>query len=141
LKKKDEEIVQPKKLFEGEKSAKKVMKQGRVVASRYNSGGDVRKRSFCENNNKGLGSEIRVKKRWEIPIEEVNVNGFVMLPKISTLRRVDDGSPRDSGAAKRVVELNGKKSYFCDEEEDSVMVDEQEGFVCQVLNFAEDMLV
>jgi hypothetical protein len=38
-----------KKLFEGEKSAKKVMKQGRVVASRYNSGGDARKRSFCEN--------------------------------------------------------------------------------------------
>ncbi|KAK2386000.1 hypothetical protein QL285_059942 [Trifolium repens] len=138
VKKKDEEIVQPKKLFEGEKSSKKVLKQGRVVASRYNSGGDVRKRSFCENNNKGLGSEIRVKKRWEIPIEEVNVNGFVMLRKISTLRRVDDGSPRDSGAAKRVAELNGKKSYFCDEEGDSVMVDEQEGSVCQVLNFAED---
>ncbi|PNX82651.1 hypothetical protein L195_g038682 [Trifolium pratense] len=138
VKKKEEEIVQPKKLFEGEKSAKKVMKQGRVVASRYNSGGDVRKRSFCENN-KGLGTEIRVKKRWEIPIEEVNVSGFVMLPKISRMRCVDDGSPRDSGAAKRVAELNGKRSYFCDdEEEDSVMVEEQEGSICQVLNFAED---
>ncbi|GAU28232.1 hypothetical protein TSUD_118390 [Trifolium subterraneum] len=141
VKKKDEEIVQvvqPKKLFEGEKSAKKVMKQGRVVASRYNSGGDVRKRSFCENN-KSLGSEIRVKKRWEIPIEEVNVSGFVMLPKISKMRCVDDGSPRDSGAAKRVAELKGKRSYFCDEEEeDSVMVEEQEGSICQVLNFAEE---
>lgn len=141
LKKKEEEIVeiQPKKLFEGEKSVKKATKQGRVVASRYNSGGgvDFRKRSFCENNNnKGLGSEIRVKKRWEIPIEEVDVSGFVLLPKISTLRYVDDECARDSGAAKRVAELNGKKSYFCDE--DNVILEEQEGSVCQVLNFADD---
>jgi hypothetical protein len=61
----------------------------------------VRKRSFCENN-KGLGSEIRVKKRWEIPIEKI-------------VSCVDVGSPRDSGAAKRVDELKGKRSYFCDE--------------------------
>ncbi|AES68677.1 hypothetical protein MtrunA17_Chr3g0081721 [Medicago truncatula] len=142
VKKKDEEIaqVQPKKLFEGEKSVKKSLKQGRIVASRYNSGGgggDARKRSFSENN-KGLGSEIRAKKRWEIPIEEVDVSGFVMLPKISTMRFVDE-SPRDSGAVKRVAELNGKRSYFCDEdEEERVMVEEEGGSVCQVLNFAED---
>ncbi|KAK2401279.1 hypothetical protein QL285_050885 [Trifolium repens] len=44
-------------------------------------------------------------------------------------------SPRDSGATKRVAELNGKRFYFC---EDSVMmVEEQEGYVC-VLNFTED---
>jgi len=140
-KKKDEVIaqVQPKKLFEGEKSVKKSLKQGRIVASRYNSGGggDARKRSFSENN-KGLGSEIRAKKRWEIPIEEVDVSGFVMLPKISTMRFVEE-SPRDSGAAKRVAELNGKRSYFCDEDdEDRVMVEEEGGSVCQVLNFAED---
>lgn len=139
-KKKDEVIaqVQPKKLFEGEKSVKKSLKQGRIVASRYNSGGDPRKRSFSENN-KGLGSEIRAKKRWEIPIEEVDVSGFVMLPKISTMRFVDE-SPRDSGAAKRVAELNGKRSYFCDEDDDEerVMVEEEGGSVCQVLNFAED---
>jgi len=142
VKKKDEVIdqVEPKKLFEGEKSVKKSLKQGRIVASRYNSGGgggDARKRSFSENN-KGLGSEIRAKKRWEIPIEEVDVSGFVMLPKISTMRFVDE-SPRDSGAAKRVAELNGKRSYFCDEDdEERVMVEEEGGSVCQVLNFAED---
>lgn len=137
VKKKEEEIVQPRKLFEGEKSVKKVVKQGRVVASRYNSGGvgDAKKRSFSENN-KGFGSEIRVKKRWEIPIEEVDVSGFAMLPKISTLRCIDE-SPRDSGAAKRVAALNGKKSYFCDDEGDSVMGVEEEGNVCQVLKFAE----
>lgn len=143
VKKKDEEIaqVQPKKLFEGEKSVKKSLKQGRIVASRYNSGGgggDARKRSFSENN-KGSGSEIRAKKRWEIPIEEVDVSGFVMLPKISTMRFVDE-SPSDSGAAKRVAELNGKRSYFCDEDDDEerVIVEEEGGSVCQVLNFAED---
>lgn len=137
VKKKEEEIVQPRKLFEGEKSVKKVVKQGRVVASRYNSGsvgGDAKKRSFSENN-KGFGSEVRVKKRWEIPVEEVDVSGFGVLPRISTLRCIDE-SPRDSGAAKRVAAMNGKKSYFCDDE-DSVMVVEEEGNVCQVLDFAE----
>ncbi|KAL5078276.1 hypothetical protein RYX36_017260 [Vicia faba] len=109
MKKKEEEIVQPRKLFEGEKSVKKVVKQGRVVASRYNSGGvgDAKKRTFSENN-KGFGSEVRVKKRWEIPIEEVDVSGFGVLPRISTLRCIDE-SPRDSGAAKRVAAMNGKK--------------------------------
>ncbi|CAK8567432.1 unnamed protein product [Lathyrus sativus] len=137
VKKKEEEIVQPRKLFEGEKSVKKGVKQGRVVASRYNSGGvgDAKKRSFSENN-KGFGSEIRVKKRWEIPIEEVDVSGFAMLPKISTLRCIDE-SPRDSGAAKRVAAMNGKKSYFCDDGGDNVMAVEGEGNVCQVLKFAE----
>ncbi|XP_058721576.1 uncharacterized protein LOC131593248 [Vicia villosa] len=138
VKKKEEEIVQPRKLFEGEKSVKKVVKQGRVVASRYNSGGvggDAKKRSFSENN-KGFGSEVRVKKRWEIPIEEVDVSGFGVLPKISTLRCIDE-SPRDSGAAKRVAAMNGKKSYFCEDGGDSVMVVEEEGNVCQVLDFAE----
>ncbi|XP_042065227.1 uncharacterized protein LOC121808700 [Salvia splendens] len=87
--------VQPKKLFrDGEKSAptKKAMRQGRVVASRYNQGASqasaVRKRSLPENDgdagkrvekkrslsigktraNEGEG---RVKKRWEIPSEIV----------------------------------------------------------------------
>ncbi|KAJ1432595.1 hypothetical protein SESBI_06561 [Sesbania bispinosa] len=144
VKKKEETaalVVQPRNLFkEGEteksltmSSSKKVLKPGRVVASRYNqcsgnSGAvDVRKRSFPENN-KG-GSEVRMKKRWEIPAEEVS--GVVMLPKIRTLRCVNE-SPRDSGAAKRVAELTGKRSYFCNEEEGV------EGSVCQVLSFAEE---
>lgn len=140
VKKKEEDLVQPKKLFkesEVEKSSnKKVLKQGRVVASRYGGGnsGAVRKRSLPENRGGGGGSEVRVKKRWEIPAEnvDVDVSGVVLLPKIRTLRCVNgvDESPRDSGAAKRVAELNGKRSYFCP--------DQVEGSVCQVLSFAEE---
>jgi hypothetical protein len=83
----------------------------------------VRNISFCENN-KGLGSKIRVMKRWEIPIEKI-------------VLCVDVGSPRDSGAAKRVAELNGKRSYLCDEleKEDSVMVEDQEGFCLSGVEF------
>ncbi|KAK7271500.1 hypothetical protein RJT34_27458 [Clitoria ternatea] len=138
-KKKEEALViEPKKLLfsEREKSVnvsyKKGLKQGRVVASRYNSSqcGDVKKRSLPEN---GGGSEVRVKKRWEIPNksseeeQEQGVSGVVFLPKIKTLKCVNE-SPRDSGAAKRVAELVGKKSYFCPDERD----------VSQVLDFAEE---
>ncbi|XP_057459096.1 uncharacterized protein LOC130749741 [Lotus japonicus] len=136
-------VVQPRNLFnEGEKSvpvssSKKGMKPGRVVASRYSQGignsgaggGDVRKRSLPENNR--VGSEVRVKKRWEIPAEGGSVNGkAVLLPKIRTLRCVNE-SPRDSGAAKRVAELTGKRAFFGNEEE------EEEG-VCQALSFVEE---
>lgn len=128
--------VQPRKLFEREKvksvlnesnnKKKGFLKQGRVVASRYNSacGSDVRKRSLPEG-----GSEIRVKKRWEIPknMEEAAAATAVVLPKIKTVKCVNE-SPRDSGAAKRVAELVGKRSYFTTEEKD----------VCQTLNFAEE---
>ncbi|XWS68578.1 hypothetical protein CRYUN_Cryun04dG0102300 [Craigia yunnanensis] len=167
--------IQPKKLFnDGEKSvtAKKPLKPGRVVASRYNqisnqSNGnftvnDARKRSLPENDKqesnrhdkrrvsderivdscKNQKSESRVKKRWEIPSEVIVFKGAVeeespqsvnnikdMLPNIRTVRFLGE-SPRDSGPAKRVAELMGRKSYFCMEEE-------AEGSICQALSFAE----
>ncbi|GLU06530.1 hypothetical protein SLE2022_235560 [Rubroshorea leprosula] len=77
--------IQPKKLF-GEKSApaKRPLKLGRIVASRYSqnlTSKDARKRSFPENDKEESNrcranavdschtekSESRVKKRWEIP--------------------------------------------------------------------------
>ncbi|XP_007043480.2 PREDICTED: uncharacterized protein LOC18608627 [Theobroma cacao] len=167
--------VQPKRLFkDGEKSvtAKKPLKPGRVVASRYNqianqsngnfSVNDARKRSLPENGKeesnrhekkrvsherlvdscKNQKSESRVKKKWEIPSEVVvfkceteeespepdnKMND--VLPKIRTVRFLGK-SPRDSGPAKRVAELMGRKSYFCMEEE-------AEDSVCQALSFAE----
>ncbi|KAL7000290.1 hypothetical protein U1Q18_001438 [Sarracenia purpurea var. burkii] len=167
--------IQPKKLFrDGERSvpaaAKKSLKPGRVVASRYNS--EMRKRSLPENDegdskrcdkkrasgssvgisngsvpeiNQYKGTESRVKKRWEIPGEVIFHRSSVndespavsaaripdMLPKIRTVRCTTE-SPRDSGPAKRVVELMGRKSYFCEDEE----VEPQ---VKQALSFAEDV--
>ncbi|CAJ1958799.1 unnamed protein product [Sphenostylis stenocarpa] len=135
VKKKEESSVvqvQARKMFEREKvkslceSNKKAVKPGRMVASRYNGGGDVRKRSLPDG-----GSEVRVKKRWEIPKneeeEEAVVAAVVVLPKIKTVKRVNE-SPRDSGAAKRVAQLVGKRSYFSTDEND----------VCQILDFAEE---
>ncbi|XP_010448014.1 PREDICTED: uncharacterized protein LOC104730531 [Camelina sativa] len=123
-------------------SLRKPLKPGRVVASRYSlvskGGGekDVRKRSLPENEEKenhnrlekrrasdenSNKSEGRVKKRWEIPSEVDLYSSGVndddetpiceKLPKIRTLRRLG-GSPRDSGAAKRVAELQSKDRNF-----------------------------
>ncbi|CAI9772534.1 unnamed protein product [Fraxinus pennsylvanica] len=95
-------------------------------------------------DNKNLGTESRAKKRWEIP-NEVVVHGSLvegeqspqsativldLLPRIRISRCTKD-SPRDSGPAKRVVELIGKKSYFSNDEE-------VEPSVCQALRFAEE---
>ncbi|EXB62306.1 hypothetical protein L484_022194 [Morus notabilis] len=172
--KKEEAIlsaIQPKKLFkEGEKSvtAKKPMRPGRVVASRYNSGmSDGRKRSLPEDDKDGgggkrcekkraslvgkqrgdvsgrsQGAESRVKKKWEIPSEVVVFRSLEdeeaeksplpvaeigdVLPRIRTFRCVNE-SPRNSGPAKRVAELVGRRSYFCSNEE-----------VCQALSFGEE---
>ncbi|XP_021900906.1 uncharacterized protein LOC110816867 [Carica papaya] len=169
--------IQPKKLFkDGEKSVKKPLKPGRIVASRYsqingNNGNssvkDARKRSLPENDKeestrgdkrrasnenslvsfsscRNQKSESRVKKRWEIPAEGVvfklqeaeemtpsiaNFHG--MLPKIRTLRLFGE-SPRDSGPAKRVAELAGRKSYFCNNDDE----DESDKSVFQALSFA-----
>ncbi|KAK3017942.1 hypothetical protein RJ639_005221 [Escallonia herrerae] len=170
----------PKKLFkEAEKtgvSAKKVVKPGRVVASRYNQSGFqstpgnsvMRKRSLPENDKDegkrcdkkrassvgksrvslsgvrgNQGNESRVKKRWDIPSEvvvcsklEVNESpksvGIMhdVLPQIRTTRCTNE-TPRSSGAAKRVAELVGRRSYFCSNEE-------MEPSVCQALDFAEE---
>ncbi|KAL2547837.1 uncharacterized protein Fot_09367 [Forsythia ovata] len=164
--------VQPKKLFrDGEKSVPaKPSRAGRVVASRYNQStnpaSEMRKRSLPENgmaenrgdkkrslsvgksgvaftDNKNLGTEKRVKKRWELPSEVVVHGSLVegqkspesttvldLLPKIR-ISRCTNESPRDSGPAKRVVELIGRKAYFCNDEE-------VEPSVCQALSFAEE---
>ncbi|KAK6120617.1 hypothetical protein DH2020_045650 [Rehmannia glutinosa] len=140
---------------------KKPLRPGRVVASRYNQNSTttqasaMRKRSLPENDsdfsqkidnkrplsigksrvnvteNKNLGTESRVKKRWEIP-SEIVVHGSVeaekspfesivvvvpdLLPRIKIARCTKE-SPRDSGPAKKVVELIGRKSFFGNDEE------------------------
>lgn len=164
------ESIQPKKLFrDGEKSvaAKKSVRPGRVVASRYNSNQStvqsaVKKRSLPENDKdeskrcekkrasivaKTPGNgENRVKKRWEIPNEIVvfrNVEGegspssvsvvHDLIPRIRTSRCVNE-TPRDSGPAKRVSEIVGKKSFFSIDEDDV----EVEASVCQELSFADE---
>lgn len=165
--KKDDAVlaaIQPKNLFkDGEKSvaAKKPVKSGRVIASRYNQStilSAMRKRSLPENDKdegrkcdrkrslsvgksresmpeySGIqGTKSCMKKRWEVPSETVVCGNIVVpdvLPKIRTARYTID-TPRDSGAAKRVAELIGKKSYFCNGED----VDSS---VCQELSFAEE---
>ncbi|ESQ54434.1 hypothetical protein EUTSA_v10025277mg [Eutrema salsugineum] len=134
--------IQPKRLFKDEEkngALRKPLKPGRVVASRYSQMNktqtaekDIRKRSLPENEEKenhrsekrrasdeSSKSQGRVKKRWEIPSEvdlySSGVNDETPigkeLPKIRTLRRLGE-SPRDSGAAKRVAELESKNRNF-----------------------------
>ncbi|KAL0301980.1 UNVERIFIED_CONTAM: hypothetical protein Sradi_6474800 [Sesamum radiatum] len=168
--------IQPKKLFkDGEKSVpatnKKPLRPGRVVASRYNQNTAMRKRSLPENDkddskrgdkkrslsvgksrvnpteNKNIGTESRVKKRWEIPSEIVVHGSMVeadesspqsivavpdLLPRIRIARCVNE-SPRDSGPAKKVVELIGRKSVFGNDDEEV-----EEPSLCQALTFAEE---
>lgn len=143
--------------------SKKPLKPGRMVASRYNqiTNDAARKRSWPDNDkqesnrcdkrrasrenlvNSGRNQKtesIRVKKKWEIPGEVVVYKGSPqsiskmsdVLPKIRTVQ-CDEQSPRDSGAAKRVAELVGRKSFFSIEEEE-----EENGFVCQALRFDDD---
>ncbi|KAI5660759.1 hypothetical protein M9H77_20082 [Catharanthus roseus] len=106
-------------------------------------------KSRPEIKNLGGTNEGRVKKRWEIPSEIVvhrssesetsppptTISVVVpdLLPRIRTSRGVSE-TPRDSGPAKRVAELIGKKSFFSIDEE----VDEPSSSVCQALHFAED---
>ncbi|KAI3718125.1 hypothetical protein L6452_18977 [Arctium lappa] len=149
--KKDDSLlssIQPKKLF-GEQS-KKPLKPGRVIASRYNQAtvtSSMRKKLLTDNNvdGKSRGTEGRVKRKWEIPSEivipkrldldsnEDESEGSIdmvmpdVLPRIRAVRYVDE-TGRDSGPAKRVAELVGKKSYFDEEEEE----------VCQRLSFEEE---
>ncbi|XP_010526520.1 PREDICTED: uncharacterized protein LOC104804065 [Tarenaya hassleriana] len=134
--------IQPKRLFkDGEKSVglKKPLKPGRMVASKYNQISktvagekDARKRSLPENEveyknrsekrrasdekEENVKSESRVKRRWEIPSQVVVYKSEETpvgkeLPRIRTLRLTAE-SPRDSGAAKRVAEMEGKERYF-----------------------------
>ncbi|PIN13527.1 hypothetical protein CDL12_13851 [Handroanthus impetiginosus] len=96
-----------------------------------------------EGKNLGTESSSRVKKRWEIP-SEIIVHGSLegekspssivvvpdLLPRIRIARCMKE-SPRDSGPAKKVAELIGKKSYFNDDEE-------VERSVCQALIYEEE---
>ncbi|XP_076901463.1 uncharacterized protein LOC143555878 [Bidens hawaiensis] len=134
--------IQPKKLFGDQSvPAKKPAKPGRVVPSRYNQAtvnSSMKKKSLTENVDRKPrgGAEGRVKKKWDIPsvivipkrlnlddnmdeCENENVNEEcvdvvkpeVLLPRIRVVRYVEEAG-RDSGPAKRVAELVGKKSYF-----------------------------
>ncbi|KAJ8568840.1 hypothetical protein K7X08_032471 [Anisodus acutangulus] len=101
--------------------------------------------SQTDNNNLGTESSSRVKKRWEIP-SEIVVHASTeseksplsitvkpdLLPRIRIARCNVNETPRDSGPAKRVVELIGKKSFFSNDE------DKEPSSVCQVLSFAEE---
>ncbi|KDP24192.1 hypothetical protein JCGZ_25849 [Jatropha curcas] len=110
---------------------------------------DGNKRRASRGNGVNQRNESgKVKKKWEIPSEVVMYKSdetveeslpappvSVMadvLPKIKTFRCVND-TPRDSGAAKRVADLVGRKSFFCREDEEIA-----EDFVCQALNFEEE---
>ncbi|GER48190.1 hypothetical protein STAS_25342 [Striga asiatica] len=141
-------------------AGKKLSRPGRIVASRYNNLNSVqtplaRKKSLPENDD-GFSQKFdskralsvgkaRVKKRWEIPSEIVvhssvetekkkssPPQSIVLLPKIKTARCMKE-SPRDSGPAKKVVELIGKKSFFANDSED-----EMDPPVCQTLTYDEE---
>ncbi|XP_026452419.1 uncharacterized protein LOC113352875 [Papaver somniferum] len=151
--------IQPKKLFkEGEKFVSP-KKNGRVVASRYTQIPGTRyivtqkqieqwKKLWPESDKKCASSvgkspkvvvpatnEGRVKKRWEIPSVVSPTFSILkraeLLPRINTIRCNGVLSPRDSGAAKKVADLEGKKTFFSAE---SVELDNS---VCQALEFDE----
>ncbi|CAN4104897.1 unnamed protein product [Withania somnifera] len=105
----------------------------------------VGKTRISQTESKNLGTESsRVKKRWEIP-SEIVVHSCTeseksplsitvkpdLLPRIRITRCTANETPRDSGPAKRVIELIGKKSFFSNDED-------KEPSVCQVLSFAEE---
>ncbi|XP_027185586.1 uncharacterized protein LOC113783602 [Coffea eugenioides] len=93
---------------------------------------------------KNLGTESsRVKKRWEIPTDLVVHSSEAessspttsvvpeILPRIRIARCINE-TPRDSGPAKRVADLIGRKQYFAEDEE------EEPSSLCQALSFADD---
>ncbi|GAB4859534.1 hypothetical protein Ancab_011002 [Ancistrocladus abbreviatus] len=96
-------------------------------------------------------NDNRVKKRWEVPngpemkksvmddnATPLSVTKMLdLVPKIRTTRCADE-SPRDSGAAKRVSELIGRRSYFSVDDDDNKKAEES---VCQALSFAEGEVV
>ncbi|KAK9068124.1 hypothetical protein SSX86_012235 [Deinandra increscens subsp. villosa] len=133
--------IQPKKLF-GEQAKKPAVKPGRVIPSRYNQATVNSSMKKRESVRGGGAMESRVKKKWDLPISIPNRLNFegessvdnnhvdvvmpepeVILPKIRVVRYEEEAG-RDSGPAKRVAELVGRKSYFVD--------------VCQKLSLDED---
>ncbi|KAL6553552.1 hypothetical protein OROGR_007394 [Orobanche gracilis] len=108
--------------------------------------------SVSKGKNRISGTESsRVKKRWEIPSEIVvhgsNTSSWssveaekspqqatVLLPRIKIARCTKE-SPRDSGPAKKVVDLIGRKSFFANDVDDEVEV---ETSVPQALTYDDD---
>ncbi|KAF8413993.1 hypothetical protein HHK36_001991 [Tetracentron sinense] len=102
-------------------------------------------RWFLQESGRNQVMGNRVKKRWEIPIEIETMDQKILrdsspplvlkiadlLPKIRTARCTND-SPRDSGPAKKVAELIGRKSYFGAKES------EVETSVSQALSFEDE---
>ncbi|KAL1567658.1 hypothetical protein AAHA92_03115 [Salvia divinorum] len=105
-------------------------------------------RSISVGKMRANEGEGRVKKRWEIPSEiivhssvgeggeEEKSPGCVvaapcLLPRLRIARC--NRSPRDSGPAKKVAQLVGRKSYFAIDEGVEV-----EHSVCQALSYGED---
>ncbi|KAL9159085.1 hypothetical protein ABFS82_08G111500 [Erythranthe guttata] len=127
----------------GNQSASVVMRKRSLPENDLEQGKrDEKKRSLSgdDANEKkiNLGTESRVKKRWEINPSEIVVHGSTsaveadylpeLLPRIR-IGRCKNESPRDSGPAKKVVELIGKKSFFGSDEETDI------ASVCQALSF------
>lgn len=101
-----------------------------------------KKRSLSPDKSRVIGTGSRVKKRWDIPTEiVVRVEGDRspqsivavpdLLPRLRIARATRD-SPRDSGPAKKVVELIGRKSFFSKDE------DVEPESICQALAFADE---
>ncbi|KAF8043243.1 hypothetical protein BT93_A1554 [Corymbia citriodora subsp. variegata] len=103
------------------------------------------------------GNESRVKKKWEVPSEvivyeskkEVSAAEAQMetpssigristvLPKIRAVRGVKE-SPRDSGAARRVADLVGKRNYFGGGNDGEEAELQMQMPFCQALSFIQD---
>ncbi|OAY35231.1 hypothetical protein MANES_12G083000v8 [Manihot esculenta] len=104
---------------------------------------DGNKRRVSRGSGVNQRIESSTKKKWEIPNEVVIYKSDAVveetwpsieamgdvLPKIKTTQCVNE-TPRDSGAAKRVSDLVGRKSFFCTDE-DEIAGDP----VCQTLSF------
>lgn len=144
-------IIKPKTLFEEKKRPLKNAKV-RIVASRYDEAGNKRRKwSLPEDNEKkveeksaaanrkkralSLGGVNAIRLKEEMEMERTPPPSITKiaegLPKIRTLRGVVE-SPRDSGCAKRVAELVGRKSCFAEDDKGS------RSSSCQSLSFEED---
>lgn len=145
--------LQPRTLFGGDRctaSINKAPKNSRIVPSRYGQttasqtleNDKRRTRGVLSSSSRAPASEIRAKRKWDIPAQARKISPSAILrkgeelPKIRIVR-CDNESPRDSGPAKRVADLIGRKSYF-DAEEAEVEEEEVESWVRQVLRFEEE---
>ncbi|XP_077242111.1 uncharacterized protein LOC143882515 [Tasmannia lanceolata] len=99
-------------------------------------------RVFLSGSDRNPVPENRVKRSWEVPIEANDSNSSEdtpsailemaeLLPKIRTVRWTIN-SPRDSGCAKRVADLIGKRSCFSGEESEAATS------VCHALGFEQE---